>query len=161
MSARAALFKKKARKKIYINPKARSNPRLFACPEYVRGTIIPFPKTTLSSNASIYLRLPYGVKPVNESWGKFTENNSLVEGYLVCENGFDTQTKDMFTGSFLSALDKESLKANRLSFVQSGDVDAKKFGPKADGKHVSETKTDTKTLYAIAKAFIKAVQDAM
>ena len=93
--------------------------------------------------------------------GRFTENNSLVEGYLVCENGFDTQTKDMFTGSFLSALDKESLKANRLSFVQSGDVDAKKFGPKADGKHVSETKTDTKTLYAIAKAFIKAVQDAM
>ena len=58
---------------LYITRKARSNPRLFVCQKYDRGTIIPFSKTTLSSNVPIYHRLPYGVKPANAQWGKFTE----------------------------------------------------------------------------------------
>ncbi len=93
--------------------------------------------------------------------GKFTQNEGFVEGYLVCENGFDTQTKAMFTDSFASALKEESLPARRLSFVQSHEVDSEKFAGEKVGKQVSGEKADTKTLYAIAKAFIKAVQEAM
>lgn len=93
--------------------------------------------------------------------GKFTKNNGFVEGYLVCENGFDAQTKEMFTGSFVAALKDENLQARRLSFVKSQDVNPEKFGSEGVGKQVSDEKADTKTLYAVAKAFIKAVQDAM
>ena len=35
---------------------------------------------------------------------KFTRNNQFVEGYLVCENGFDAQTEETFTKSFVKAL---------------------------------------------------------
>ena len=93
--------------------------------------------------------------------GKFTQNEGFVEGYLVCENGFDAQTKAMFTDSFASALKEENLPARRLSFVQSKDVNPEKFAGEGTGKQVSGEKADTKTLYAVAKAFIKAVQDAM
>ena len=93
--------------------------------------------------------------------GKFTQNEGFVEGYLVCENGFDAQTKAMFTDSFASALKEENLPTRRLSFVQSKDVNPEKFAGEGTGKQVSGEKADTKTLYAVAKAFIKAVQDAM
>lgn len=93
--------------------------------------------------------------------GKFTQNEGFIEGYLVCENGFDAQTKEMFTESFAAALKEENLPARRLSFVQSQDVNPEKFGSEGVGKQVSGQKADTKTLYAVAKAFIKAVQEAM
>ena len=93
--------------------------------------------------------------------GKFTQNEGFVEGYLVCENGFDAQTKEMFTNSFASGLREDNLQARRLSFVKSKDVNPEKFGSEGAGKQVSGEKTDTKTLYAVAKAFIKAVQEAM
>ena len=53
----------------------------------VRGTIIPFSKTTLSSNVPIYLRLPYSVKPVNELWGKFTKYNNNFQFYIDEQGG--------------------------------------------------------------------------
>lgn len=93
--------------------------------------------------------------------GKFTQNKGFVEGYMVCENGFDAQTKAMFTDSFEAALKEENLPARRLSFVQSKDVNPEKFAKESASKQVSFEKADTKTLYAVAKAFIKAVQDAM
>ena len=93
--------------------------------------------------------------------GKFTKNNGFVEGYLVCENGFDAQTKEKFTSSFAAALKEENLLGRRVSFVKSQDVNPEKFNGESQSKHVSTEKTDTKTLYAVAKAFIKAVQDAM
>lgn len=93
--------------------------------------------------------------------GKFTQNDNFVEGYMVCENGFDAQTKEMFTNSFVTALKEENLQARRLSFVQSQDVNPEKFSGEGTGKQVSGQRTDTKTLYVIAKAFIQAVQDAM
>ena len=63
---------------VVYNIKGEEKSSPFYMLKNVRGTIIPFSKTTLSSNASIYLRLPYGVKPVNEKRGKFTE----------CDNDF-------------------------------------------------------------------------
>ena len=93
--------------------------------------------------------------------GKFTQNDNFVEGYLVCENGFDAQTKEMFTDSFVTALKEESLQARRLSFVKSQDVNPEKFSGEGVSKQVSGQKADTKTLYAVAKAFIRAVQEAM
>ena len=92
---------------------------------------------------------------------KFTRNNQFVEGYLVCENGFDAQTEETFTKSFVKALEKEDLQIGKVGFVKSKDVNPKNFGSEGLGEWVSDDKTDTKTLYAVAKAFIKAVQEAM
>ena len=92
---------------------------------------------------------------------KFTRNEGFVEGYLVCENGFDAQTKEMFTNSFVNGLRENNLQARRVSFVKSQDVKAEKFGSESQSKQVFGEKTDTKTLYAVAKAFIQAVQEAM
>ena len=49
--------------------------------------IIPFHKITLSSNVPIYHRLPYGEKPVNEQWGKFTEYNNNFQFYIDEQGG--------------------------------------------------------------------------
>ena len=90
---------------------------------------------------------------------KFTQNEGFVEGYMVCENGFDALTKEVFTNNFVNSLKEENLQARRLSFVKSQDVKAENFAN--ESKPTSEQKSDTKTLYSVAKAFIKAVQDAM
>ena len=92
---------------------------------------------------------------------KFTRNEGFVEGYLVCENGFDAQTKEMFTNSFVNGLKENNLQARRVSFVKSQDVKAEKVCSESQSKQVSDEKTETKTLYAVAKAFIQAVQEAM
>ncbi len=91
--------------------------------------------------------------------GKFSEENNFTTGYLVCENGFDAQTKDMFTKSFAMALREDSLTARDISFMTAKEIHPENFG-KENGKQVSD-KADTKTLYKVAKAFIKAVQEAM
>ena len=93
--------------------------------------------------------------------GKFTQNNNFVEGYLVCENGFDAQAENTFTESFMTALMSENLQIGKVSFVKSKDVNPEKFAGEGQSKWVSENRSDTKTLYAVAKAFIKAVQEAM
>lgn len=92
---------------------------------------------------------------------KFTQSGNTVEGYLVCENGFDAQTKELFEESFVKTLTEENLQVGKVSYVQSKDVDAQKFNTQDVGKQLSDSKADTKTLYAVAKAFIGAIQSAM
>lgn len=93
--------------------------------------------------------------------GKFTNNNNLVEGYLVCENGFDAQAEETFTKNFKDGLKAENLQIGKVSFVKSREVKPDRFASEEGSKWESENKADTKTLYAVAKAFIKAVQEAM
>ena len=45
--------------------------------------------------------------------------------------------------------------------MKSQDVKPEKFGSEGVGKQVQSEKADTKTLYAVAKVFIQAVQEAM
>lgn len=136
--------------------------REYQVPVYLNGTFTTIHLTLVrddseagSVNASMETE-KYGTVG-----GKFTQNEGFIEGYLVCENGFDAQTKELFTESFAAALKEANLPARRLSFVQSQDVNPEKFGGEGAGKQVSGQKADTKTLYAVAKAFIQSVQEAM
>jgi len=93
--------------------------------------------------------------------GKFTQNEGFVEGYLVCENGFDAQTKEQFINSFAKGLSDAKLQGRRLSFMKSQEVKPENFGGEGVSKQVQNENVDTKTLYEVAKVFIQAVQEAM
>ncbi len=136
--------------------------REYQVPVYVGGNLTTIHLTLVRDDSEMGT---VNVSMETDEYGtigaKFTRNEGFVEGYLVCENGFDAQTKEMFTNSFANGLGENNLQARRISFVKSQDVNPEKFGSKELSKQVSDEKTDTKTLYAVAKAFIQAVQDAM
>lgn len=136
--------------------------REYQVPVYVGGSLTTIHLTLVKDDSEMgSVNASMETKEYGTVGGKFTQNEGFVEGYLVCENGFDTQTKEMFTNSFANGLKENNLQARRLSFVKSQDVNPEKFGSEGPSKQVSDEKTDTKTLYAVAKAFIQAVQDAM
>lgn len=134
--------------------------RQYQVPVYLNGEFTTIHLTLVKDDSNISsVNASMETEKFGTIGSKFTENNQFVEGYLVCENGFDTQTKEAFTKSFFTSLNQENMQVGRLSFVQSKDVNAQKFNDVEGSEQVS--KTDTKTLYAVAKAFIKAVQEAM
>ncbi len=136
--------------------------REYQVPVYVGGSLTTIHLTLVRDDSEMgTVNASMETSEYGTVGGKFTQNEGFVEGYLVCENGFDAQTKEMFTNSFVRGLKEENLQARRLSFVQSKDVKPEKFGSEGVSEQVSNQKADTKTLYAVAKAFIKAVQDAM
>lgn len=136
--------------------------REYQVPVYVGGSLTTIHLTLVRDDSEMgTVNASMETSEYGTVGGKFTQNEGFVEGYLVCENGFDAQTKEMFTNSFVRGLKEENLQARRLSFVQSKDVKPEKFGSEGVSEQVSNQKADTKTLYAVAKAFIKAVQDTM
>ena len=136
--------------------------REYQVPVYLNGNFTTIHLTLIRDDGEMgTVNVSMETKEYGTVGGKFTQNEGFVEGYMVCENGFDAQTKELFTDNFASGLKEENLQARRLSFVKSQDVNPEKFGSEGIGKQVSKESTDTKTLYAVAKAFIKAVQEAM
>lgn len=136
--------------------------REYQVPVYMNGEFTTIHLTLVRDDGEMgTVNVSMETKEYGTIGGKFTQNEGFVEGYLVCENGFDTQTKEMFTNSFAKGLSEANLQGRRLSFVKSRDVKPEKFGIEGAGKQVQSEKADTKTLYAVAKVFIQAVQEAM
>ena len=136
--------------------------REYQVPVYMNGELTTIHLTLVRDDGEMgTVNVSMETKEYGTIGGKFTQNEGFVEGYLVCENGFDTQTKEMFTNSFAKGLSDENLQGRRLSFVKSQDVKPEKFGSEGAGKQNRSEKADTKTLYAVAKVFIQAVQEAM
>ena len=136
--------------------------REYQVPVYMNGEFTTIHLTLVRDDGEMgTVNVSMETKEYGTIGGKFTQNEGFVEGYLVCENGFDTQTKEMFTNSFAKGLSEANLQGRRLSFVKSQDVKPEKFGSEGTGKQIRSEKADTKTLYAVAKVFIQAVQEAM
>ena len=136
--------------------------RQYQVPVYLNGSYVTIHFTLDSTEGEMgTVNVSMETTEYGTVGGKFTQNEGFVEGYLVCENGFDAQTKEQFTNSFAKGLSDARLQGRRLSFVKSHEVKAEKFGSEGLGKQVQNEKVDTKTLYAIAKVFIQAVQEAM
>ena len=136
--------------------------RQYQVPVYLNGSYVTIHFTLDSTEGEMgTVNVSMETTEYGTVGGKFTQNEGFVEGYLVCENGFDAQTKEQFTNSFAKGLSDVRLQGRRLSFVKSHEVKAEKFGSEGLGKQVQNEKVDTKTLYAIAKVFIQAVQEAM
>ena len=136
--------------------------REYQVPVYMNGEFTTIHLTLVRDDGEMgTVNVSMETKEYGTIGGKFTKNEGFVEGYLVCENGFDTQTKEMFTNSFAKGLSEANLQGRRLSFVKSQDVKPEKFGSEGTGKQIRSEKADTKTLYAVAKVFIQAVQEAM
>ena len=136
--------------------------REYQVPVYMNGEFTTIHLTLVRDDGEMgTVNVSMETKEYGTIGGKFTQNEGFVEGYLVCENGFDTQTKEMFTNSFAKGLSEANLQGRRLSFVKSQDVKPEKFGSEGAGKQAKSEKADTKTLYAVAKVFIQAVQEAM
>lgn len=136
--------------------------REYQVPVYLNGEFTTIHLTLVRDDGEMgTVNVSMETKEYGTIGGKFTQNEGFVEGYLACENGFDTQTKEMFTNSFAKGLSEANLQGRRLSFVKSQDVKPEKFGSEGAGKQIRSEKADTKTLYAVAKVFIQSVQEAM
>ncbi len=136
--------------------------RQYQVPVYLNGSFTTIHLTVVKDdNAAGSVNASMETDKYGTIGANFTQNHGVVEGYLVCENGFDAQTKEMFEEHFLKTLTEENLQVGKVSYVQSKDVDAKKFHGLMTKRESATDKADTKTLYTVAKAFIGAVESTL
>lgn len=91
---------------------------------------------------------------------KFTQNKNWAEGYFVYENGFDAQSKELFTKNFVISLNNAGMQVKRLDFIKSDDIKNQRVYDMKEGQQ-PVSNSDTKALYTVAKAFVRAVQEVL
>lgn len=138
-----------------------SENRQYQVPVYSNGSFTTIHLTLVRDDSNISsVDISMDTELYGNIRSKFTQNNNWVEGYLVYENGFDTQSKEMFTRNFVVSLNDAGMQVKRMNFVQSEDVKTQQIYDTKNEKH-SVSNQDTKALYTVAKAFIKAVQEVL